>query len=247
MPNLTAKAVERMQPGASRREHADGLVPGLYLIVQTSGVKSWALRYRFAGQTRKLTLGPVLTDRKGASATIVIGQPITLAEARSAARLALQKVAEGIDPSRTRQADKAAALSGEDRVEAQARQFIERYCKPRNRSWRETQRQFRVEIVPQWGVRRVQDIRRRDVIELLEAIVARGAPIGANRVLATLSRFFGWLVEREVLSVSPVAGIRKPSLEVSRDRVLSDAEIAALWRASDMTGYPFGTIMRLCC
>jgi len=234
-----------MAPGAVRREVADGLVPGLYLVVQTNGVKSWALRYRIERQTRKLTLGPALTERKGPAAAPSIGQALTLAEARNVARRALQEVAEGTDPSRAKQAIKAATRSGEDRVDTQARDFIERHCKRHNRSWREVERQFRIEIVPNWGSRRVQDIGRRDIIALIDDIVAHGAPIQANRVLATLSRFFSWLVERDVLKTSPAAGIRKPSPETSRDRVLSNGEIAALWKASGAVGYPFGTLVRL--
>lgn len=246
MSTLTVKSIEKMQPARARREIADGLVSGLYLVVQPSGAKSWALRYRFQGQTRKLTLGPLLMDRRKSPMAIpAIGQPMMLAEARKAARIALQDVAEGHDPGTSRKADRAADLSGEDRVDTRSRQFIERYCKPRNRSWAEVERQFRVEIVPKWGSRRVREIHRRDVIEMIEGIVARGAPVQANRVLATLSRFFGWLAERDVVTVSPVEGIRKPAPEVSRDRILSDAEIVAFWNATEPLGYPFGTISRI--
>ena len=56
--------------------------------------------------------------------------------------------------------------------------FVERYCKPRNKSWKEVQRRFNVEINGKddslWGNRRVQDITKRDVVELLDRIVDRG-------------------------------------------------------------------------
>ena len=83
MPALTAKAIERLQPTNIRREIADGLVTGLYLVIQPSGAKSWALRYRSEGRTRKLTLGTVLLDRQG-DAVPAVGAPMTLAEARKA-------------------------------------------------------------------------------------------------------------------------------------------------------------------
>ena len=53
---LTAKSIETLPPGAARREVPDARTPGLYLIVQPSGVKSWAIRYRHDGKPRKLTL-----------------------------------------------------------------------------------------------------------------------------------------------------------------------------------------------
>jgi hypothetical protein len=55
---LTVKAVEAAKPETQRREIPDGLISGLYLIVQPSGGKSWAVRYRSSGRPRKLTLGP---------------------------------------------------------------------------------------------------------------------------------------------------------------------------------------------
>ena len=55
---LTAKSVETQQPEADRRlEIPDGLLPGFYLIVQPSGAKSWAVRFRANGRTAKVTLG----------------------------------------------------------------------------------------------------------------------------------------------------------------------------------------------
>jgi len=58
---LTAAAVERLKPDPhKRREIPDGLLHGLYLVIQpNTGAKSWAVRYRFGGQPCKLTLGPL--------------------------------------------------------------------------------------------------------------------------------------------------------------------------------------------
>jgi hypothetical protein len=53
---LTAMAVERAKVGKNRREIPDGGLQGLYLVVQPSGAKSWAVRYRVGSRTRKLTL-----------------------------------------------------------------------------------------------------------------------------------------------------------------------------------------------
>lgn len=53
---LTNLSVESMKAGQARREIADTGARGLYLVVQPSGVKSFAVRYRFGGKPRKLTL-----------------------------------------------------------------------------------------------------------------------------------------------------------------------------------------------
>src|SRR3954454_17456868 len=82
---LTAAAVERLKPDPTKRlEVPDGLLPGLYFVIQPSGAKSWAMRYRHAAKPRKLTLGSY--------------PALDLGAAREHARQALQAVALGRDP-----------------------------------------------------------------------------------------------------------------------------------------------------
>ena len=83
---LTAQSVERLKPDPEKRlEVPDGLLPGLYLIIQPNGSKSWAVRYRHAGEPRKLTLGPY--------------PALELGTARGRGREALQAAATGRDPA----------------------------------------------------------------------------------------------------------------------------------------------------
>ena len=89
------------------------------------------------------------------------------------------------------------------------------------------------EILPAFRGRRLSEIKRPDVIEWLDAIVDRGAPISANRALAWLKGLCNFAVERGVLDVSPIAGIKPPAAEMARDRVLSDDELKAVWEAAD--------------
>jgi integrase len=246
---LTAKSVGSAKPDPSRRiEKPDAALPGLYLVVQPSGARSWALRFRRDGRSAKLTIGPVLDRREEATpASLPLGQPHTLTEARTAARTALRVLAEGKDPAVARKATQAAASANPDRdlIRQLSATFVDRYCKPRNRSWAEVERQFKAEINPKWGARRVQDIKKRDVLDLLDGIVDRGSPVTANRVFATLRKFFNWLVERDVLESSPCAGVKKPTAEHSRDRILTDDEIKLFWKATAWFEYPFGPIWRL--
>src|SRR3546814_4552207 len=67
-----------------------------------------------------------------------------------------------------------------------------------------------------WGARRVQEIARRDIRELIDGIEERGAPVAANRTLAAVRKMFNWAVERDILDASPVAGIQPPGAETSR-------------------------------
>src|SRR3954464_13317697 len=99
---LTAAAVERFKPDLSKRlEVPDGLLPGLYFVIQPSGARSWAVRYRHTAKPRKLTLGPY--------------PALDLVTARDRAREALQAVALGRDPgAEKRQVRQAAREQGPD-------------------------------------------------------------------------------------------------------------------------------------
>jgi integrase len=80
---------------------------------------------------------------------------------------------------------------------------------------------------------------------VLDGIVARGAPVGANRAFAQLRKMSAWAVSRGIIERSPCEGISPPSAEKSRDRVLSPDEIRLVWRAADELGFPFGPITKL--
>ena len=121
---LTAKAIEKFQPDPERRrEVPDGLLPGLYLVVQPSGAKSWAVRYRANGKPAKLTLGRF--------------PAIKLSKARELARDNLEAVAKGSDPAAEKRAGRAAsgAVSLPNTVGALCDLYIERHLKPNVRRW----------------------------------------------------------------------------------------------------------------
>ena len=99
--------------------------------------------------------------------------------------------------------------AGSDLVIAQLDVFFERYVRVRGRPRYadDVVRVLNREVRPMWGMRRVQDITRRDVVELLDTIVDRGAPVTANKVLAFVRKFYNWLIERSVVEVSPCARV----------------------------------------
>jgi integrase len=231
---LTAKAIETIKPGPARYELPDGYIRGLYLCVQPSGKMSWAVRYRYKGTPRKLTLGSY--------------PAIALKDARDLASKALVAVAGGADPATEKQVAKIPSeTSDRDLVENVVAKFIERYAKAKQKAATayETQRVLEREIVKPWKGRRLGDIKKVDVIEVMDAIADRGSPILANRLLTTLKTMFGWAIERGLLDASPCTGIKPPADEQARDRVLSDDEIAAVWKAAKGLGWPFGPAIKI--
>jgi hypothetical protein len=224
---LTAKQVEHMKPGGKRQEIAAGPPNGLYLVIQPSGAKSWALRYRFHGRSRKLTL-----DK---------GYPEwSLAAARAEANAALEKLKEGVDPAGL--AAEAETPSGI--LKEIASEWIKRQVS-QTRTAGETARILEREVLSRWRNRPIDDVGRADILKALDEIMDRGAGVMANRTLNVLRRFFSWAIERGYLEASPVAGIRPPGKEQTRDRVLTDGELAEIWKATGFIGYPHEPFYRL--
>ena len=99
-------------------------------------------------------------------------------------------------------------------------------------------------VLPAWRGRTVHDVRRRDVIALVESIAADRGPHMANKALAVLGKFFNWLVGRDVVVTSPCQGVERPGRSVPRERTLDDGEIVALWQACGHEGV-FGLLVRM--
>jgi integrase len=248
---LTAIAVANAMPKVTRREIPDPGCAGLHLLVQPSGKKSWAVRYRIQGKPRKLTLGPV-AGNEGPDAVSINGRALTLAAPRKLATAALHEVQRGIDPARRKRLEKQRLRTQRveaerDSVAAIATRFLERHAKAntRERSWREYRRILELDVLPRWGKRPISEIGRGDVHALLDDIVDRGAPIVANRTLAVIRKMCAWAVERGALAHSPCAGVKPPSRAVARDRVLSTDELRLVLRACAEIGWPFGPVVKL--
>ncbi|MBY5762554.1 integrase arm-type DNA-binding domain-containing protein [Rhizobium leguminosarum] len=245
---LTVKFIANAKPGLARLELPDAACPGLYLIVNPTGAKSWAVRYRFAGKPKKLTLGPVLTERVAALPAGMapdLGEGHTLAEARARAGESLALVQEGADPA---QEGKFTRQKGEsDTVNSILDDFLSRHVEKNNRpsTQRETKRFLTMYVRPAIGGKKVKRVTKADLNAAIDRVIEEGGPASANRVLAILKKFFGWCVERDILTSSPAETMRPPAQNVSRDRVLTDQEIGWLWKASGEFPYPFGALWRL--
>lgn len=93
---------------------------------------------------------------------------------------------------------------------------------------REYRRLLTREILPALGAVRIAELRRRDLIALLEE-KAKTAPVVANHVHVRLSALFAWARLRDLIQANPMGEIPKPTPYRARDRVLTDDEIRALW------------------
>lgn len=137
---------------------------------------------------------------------------------------------EDKDPAQVQQLEKAENRDSST-ICGLIEEYIEKWAKPRKRSWKEDQRLLDRDVKPIWGKRKAKDITKRDVVILLEDIVKRGAPIAANRAFACIRRMFNFAVERDIITGTPCTTIKAPSKENQRDRCLTTEEIKAFWHA----------------
>jgi integrase len=158
---------------------------------------------------------------------------IGLADARKQAAEALAAMGNGVGPKELH------APLFRDVVE----EWLER-DQAGNRSRAEAEATVRRDALPAFRGR-LDQIKRSEIIKLLDKVVDRGAPVMANRLLSYLRRLFNWSIERGYIEVNPASGIRAPHRETSRDRVLTDTELRPLLRACDEIGYPFGSFTKL--
>ena len=200
--------------GASRDVRWDDDPRGLGARVYPSGRKAFVLSYRANGRKRLLTLGAY--------------GPLTLDMARDIARRRLAEVIEGTDPVYERRKEGRIETFGD-----LTRLYLDRHAQPNKkpRSAAEDRRVIKRELLPKWASRRVTDIRRRDVIELLDAIADRPAPIMANRTLALVRKIFNFGIGRDIVEANPCVQVKPPGKERARQRVLEDHELRALWTA----------------
>ena len=128
-----------------------------------------------------------------------------------------------------------------------AKQFVDLHCRRANRprTIEGTQRLLDLHVLPRWRRRLIKDITRRDVLDLLDGIVEGGRPVAANRALTAIRKLFNWAIERDIIASSPCAGVKPPTPEQSRDRVLSDDELRDIWLAAEKLGGPFAALVKL--
>jgi integrase len=226
MKSLTAAAVERLKaPKSGQVEYFDQGYPGLSLRISYGGRKAWSMHYRVHGKLRRISLGTF--------------PAVSLAEAREAWREARKDIARGIDPATVpRSAPPTTAFA------AVAEEWLQR-DQAQNKSANTVRRIVNRELLPAWGNRPIADIGRRDVRDLIDGIVDRGAVIMARRVHGHLHRLFVWAVGRDIITANPMTGLPMPGAETRRDRVLTDDELVTVWKGATALRFPFGPAFQL--
>jgi len=209
---LTRRAIEGLDAGREIRDHE---VPGLSCW-RSQVARGWCLTYRSprSGRRRRLHLGSY--------------PDLGVGEAREAARAWRARIAQGIDPR-----DEAGPPPRPLTIAEAFRRYREERLADHRRG-QEAARAMQRDLIDEIGHLALAELHRRHVAEMHARIRQRGAPVMANRLVSAASAFASWCVSAGLLDQSPLQGIRRQisTREPARDRVLSDTELAALWRAS---------------
>lgn len=229
---LTDTGIANLNPPEEGRvEIWDTIVPGLGVRAGKRR-KMFVVMIRLRGRVRRITIGAF--------------PGIGVAEARARARESIEQAQNGIDVvARKRAVAAHEAKVRENTVASTIEQYIDKYAKRRQRSWLQTKQVLQKYLVKPYGERALSDLTRTDILRVLDDIEAQGYTTAANRTLALAKTYFRWCIERGLIDQSPAAHIRPPSKEVSRDRVLTDAELRRVWFGAVDAGYPYGDIVRL--
>jgi integrase len=189
--------------------------------------RSWVVQYRAKGRTRRMLIGTA--DR------------LTPAQARAAARKVLAQVALGRDPQGERAQER---LKAPLTLRAVAQDYLDTK-QVRPRSYREISRYLLGPYFRPLHSTSIGNITRADVAARITAIGKQNGNVTGNRARAALSALFAWAMGQGLCESNPTIGTNKLAENPTRDRVLSDSEIIAMWRAGEDLGLPGKAIQLL--
>lgn len=211
----TLKTTKRIED--FREKTGDGFGIRCY----ATGTKVFFFAYHFDGKPRYLNLGKY--------------PACSLGDARKKHREAQGKLDKGINPvaeKKQAEADRKKTPTVAELIE----EYMTKHAKPHKKDWKKDECCLKNDVLPAWGNRKASDIKKRDVILLLESILERGAPIQSNSVLAVTRKMFNFAIERDILEHSPFVGVKPLGPKVVRKRYLAEDEIKTLWGNLDVAG-----------
>jgi integrase len=228
---LTDPFIRNHPEPEKRMEIYDSLVNGLAVRITPTGTKSFVYRYRFNDTVRRYTIGRF--------------PAIGLADARQKVKELAYQTSQGIDPLAEKK-NKKKKPKKKTFVEL-ARMFKEYHLPKLKKSTQKTYTErIDAEILPVLSDQKVCDIKRSQIMEMLEDIAyGRGRSIHSNRVRAILSSMFSFAVQRGIAEFNPVKTIKPLGKETKRDRVLTEDEIKRLWNGFATLLEPSQSVLKI--
>ena len=214
-----------LPPSKGRLDFADQLCPGLHLRVTGKGTKSFSAMLRVNHRLQRRTIGRFPL--------------VSLAEARDATLAMQRKAAQGCDP-RQPEAGLQSLITYAELID----KYTELHLTPNTRSGPLIRASLLNPRLRRFLTRPAASITKGELIGVIDEVMATGKAQAAVNLLRHLRMVFNWATDRDLLTSNPCDRIRPPAKTVERDRVLTDAEITAVWSASFRMPSPYGEMYR---
>ncbi|MDX1485033.1 MAG: integrase family protein [Alphaproteobacteria bacterium] len=211
--NLTDRFCETVKPDKEKRLHIfDSQVPGLCLRISSKGKKTFTIVAR--GPNKKQIWREV--GQQGV---------MSLADARELAREGIRRAKNGLEPFPKPDPD-----DGPRTYLTVRDDFIEKYAKPKQRTWKETERILKS---VGWDKRVFAEITKSDAYDLLDGFIAEGKTAKARVTLAWLKTLWRWAWKRDYVATPLMDAVEIELERKVRTRIYDDEEIKALWEAQE--------------
>lgn len=213
MNQFTDTFIKRLKPKEKREEKFEG--GGFGIMIYPTGTKTWIYRYKIANKKDYIILGHY--------------PEMNLSDAKKLFLEYRDKRRAGIDPKEHAQLQNAEDHST---VEKLILDWYSSYIEKHRAQPKQIKQIIDADIIPLLGKKKLDFLKTKDITQALDKIVARGAPVHANKVLAALKQAFGYAVRRGSMSQNPaesilgkdIGGVEKP-----RERHLTLDEIKKIW------------------
>jgi integrase len=243
---LTDRTVEAARCPDGRKDALvfDDTLKGFGLRVTASGKRVFIIQYRVGAKVRRTPLG-------------LWGAELTTAQARKKAETLRGQVRDKRDPVAERKAAQAATLAAEAQAKAAAVRdaytvdalvdgWTVHHLSARSASYRARVPTELRRSLKAWLTAPAETFGRADAVGVLDGVKATSGPVAANRLRAEARACWAWAVKRGSLAANPWEATPRPlAREMARERVLSDAEVGALYSAAGGLGEPWGVLVRL--
>jgi integrase len=234
---LTQRDIEKLACPIGSRDRLvfDDVQKGLAVRITATGTKSYLAQYTVGGRRRRVPLGS--------------SAAISLSMARAAAAQIMGSAAMGTDTVAEREARAAADHAAAERARLTFAVLVATWselhlARKRVRYAHEAVRALRHAFSHQWDLP-AGDLDRGTVVRALDDMSKDGRVSIASRTAAYGRACFSWALKRGTISGNPFAALPAIGERPKRDRVLSDEELARVWRTAAEMTMPFGVIVRL--
>jgi integrase len=212
--------------GVIDRTFFDDELPGFGVRVRAGGSRTFVVQYKIGDKHRRMPLGSV--------------EALSLTRARGTAKdiLAAVRLGHDVAGEKIEQREKQGETFG-----AILPRFLQRQrVKLKPRSYEETERHLLLHA-KSFHKHSIESLNRRMIAVRLGELAEDSGPAAANRVRASLSAYCAWMVREGLLEANPVIGTNRAPESGTRDRVLTDDELATIWKALDDDQY--GAVVKL--